>query len=111
MKRIRIFDNGGETFDRYTLIDTKNGEVFGASSNPFSPLGFGQYCGNIVELSEPQWKKTCPHIMDSQTGQFKKYAIVQCLRGWKKDTRDKEVSVDLVPDPVKQYAKWIITEG
>jgi len=35
-----IFDNGGKTLDRYTLIN-KYGEVYGFSENPRT--GFGQY--------------------------------------------------------------------
>jgi len=43
---IKVFDNS-ETFSRFTIeID---GNVFGASSNPFSPQGFGQYCGSKAE--------------------------------------------------------------
>ena len=46
---IRCYDNGGETYDRYTVVFTGNytsktaGEhwVLGMSSNPFYPTGFG----------------------------------------------------------------------
>lgn len=43
-KKTRIYDNGGATFDRYTII-TPSGEMFGASNNPFSPQGFSQFVG------------------------------------------------------------------
>ncbi len=46
MKQLVIFDNGGETYDRYTILDLKSGDMYGASENPFHPLGFGQYCGS-----------------------------------------------------------------
>lgn len=42
------FDNGGETLDRYTILETKTGELWGCSDMPFHPLGFGQYCGNVA---------------------------------------------------------------
>ena len=51
---ISIYDNCGSTFDRFTIIvetpinhhgEIYN-EVFGASENPFHPLGFGQYVGD-----------------------------------------------------------------
>lgn len=42
-----IFDNGSETFDRYTFIN-KNYECYGFSDNPYHPQGFGQYCGEVV---------------------------------------------------------------
>lgn len=46
MKAI-IFDNGGKTFDRYTII-LSDGEIFSASDNPFHPQGVGTNCGNIA---------------------------------------------------------------
>ena len=48
MKKVTIFDNGGATFDRYTII-LNNGEMFGSSDHPFAPNGFGNYAGNIAE--------------------------------------------------------------
>jgi hypothetical protein len=47
MEKVSIFDNKGNTFDRYTII-LPDGDIFGASENPFHPQGFGQYCGNIM---------------------------------------------------------------
>lgn len=47
-KSIKYFDNGGTTFDRYTVIIGDS--VFGFSSNPFSPQGFNQYCGEGSEV-------------------------------------------------------------
>lgn len=50
MKNIRIYDNGGKTFDRYTVVYMTEPEgrgLYGArgmSENPFDPQGFGQYC-------------------------------------------------------------------
>ena len=57
MENFKIFDNCGKTIDRYTLIND-DGDVFGFDDNPFYPLGFGQYCGNIN-----QWtSKTLDHL-------------------------------------------------
>ena len=47
-RKFRIFDNGGKTADRFTLINSW-GEVFGFDNNPFFPLGYGQFCGSINE--------------------------------------------------------------
>jgi hypothetical protein len=53
MKILEIRDNGGETYDRYTVVydsvEYTDGhgthyEARGMSDNPFSPLGFGQMC-------------------------------------------------------------------
>ena len=43
---ISVLDNGGETFDRYTISILYGEEfaMFGASENPFQ--GFGQYVGD-----------------------------------------------------------------
>jgi hypothetical protein len=56
--RIRVYDNGGKTFDRYTVayLETafisratgkKEYEFVGMSAYPFHPQGFGQHgeCG------------------------------------------------------------------
>ncbi len=52
-QNIRCYDNGGESVDRYTILDindhwriTPEGTIYGAwacSDNPFHPLGFGQH--------------------------------------------------------------------
>lgn len=45
---IEIYDNGGATFDRYTVII--DGDVYGMSANPNSPQGFNQFSGTLAEL-------------------------------------------------------------
>lgn len=51
MENIRIYDNGGETVDRYTVVVTENEgriAVYGMSDRPFHPQGFCQFCGDEV---------------------------------------------------------------
>lgn len=43
-----VLDNGGETLDRYTIIDRSTGDMIGASNEPYIPTGFGQHCGNVA---------------------------------------------------------------
>ena len=50
-KPIRVYDNGGKTIDRYTVVYMSEGEhlantfeAVGMSENPFHPQGFGQHC-------------------------------------------------------------------
>jgi len=48
MKNLRIYDNGGKTFDRYTVIYMDQPErhgyaCLGMSEHPFHPQGFGQH--------------------------------------------------------------------
>lgn len=40
---VKVYDNGGETFDRYTVI-LPDGSVFGMS---YDATGFNQYVGDI----------------------------------------------------------------
>jgi len=49
--KVVIYDNGGESFDRYTVIIDK--DVFGMSENPNSPQGFNQYIGEIGKDIKP----------------------------------------------------------
>jgi hypothetical protein len=50
MQNIRIYDNGGETFDRYTVVYLNEPEgrglfaARGMSESPSHPQGFGQCC-------------------------------------------------------------------
>ncbi|MBX3018002.1 MAG: hypothetical protein KF767_08940 [Bdellovibrionaceae bacterium] len=51
LKNVRIYDNGGKTFDRYTAVYMDQPEyqpgtfaARGMSTNPFSPQGFGCSC-------------------------------------------------------------------
>lgn len=46
----KLFDNGGKTWDRYTLV--VNSELFGFSENPSSPQGFNQYGGKLQLLGD-----------------------------------------------------------
>lgn len=41
---MEIYDNGGKSFDRYTII-FESGSVYGMSQNALSPQGFNQYIG------------------------------------------------------------------
>lgn len=52
MKIIACYDNGGKTFDRYTIVfDSKHdvqglfNECLGLSNDPSSPQGFSQFSG------------------------------------------------------------------
>lgn len=61
---IRCYDNGGETWDRYTVLFTGRyrhktaGEFMyiGMSSNPFNPQGFGQHSTSFPQLDQGGYK-------------------------------------------------------
>ncbi len=48
--KARIYDNGGKTVDRYTLVvhipELGMLDMWGFNEAPFHPQGFGQYCGD-----------------------------------------------------------------
>ena len=64
MKKYIIFDNGGKTFDRFTIINKETGDVFGASENPNAPHGVGRCCGNCahhrIALFGAGWRQRLP---------------------------------------------------
>lgn len=57
--KYQVYDNGGKTIDRYTLripLGNHQNEYHGFNEMPFSPQGFGQYCG------EYQQERTYKHL-------------------------------------------------
>ena len=64
MKNYIVFDNGGRTLDRFTIINTETGDVFGASADPHGPDGIGKWCGNICDhrtvLYGAGWRQRLP---------------------------------------------------
>lgn len=64
MKNYIVFDNGGKTADRYTIINTETADVFGASENPYDPNGLGRWIGNLVDqktiLFGAGWRQRLP---------------------------------------------------
>ncbi len=57
-KDLKVYDNGGETFDRFTVVyldeierETKDGILYsclGMSSDPFNPLGYAQHSSAMI---------------------------------------------------------------
>jgi hypothetical protein len=60
-RHIRAYDNGGKTFDRYTVVYTgnyrgRNGcDYVGMSSNPFHPQGFCIHGWNETVIDYPKY--------------------------------------------------------
>ena len=53
--RVGIYDNGGKTIDRYTLVVPSVNEpgkldMYGFDENPYYPTGFGQYAGSYGQM-------------------------------------------------------------
>jgi hypothetical protein len=102
---ILVYDNGGESFDRYTIV-TPDNSVYGASDNPFHPQGFGQFVGDVPELVD----KHSHLFYDHKTGSYDPAYVQVARRDFtkrmgKQDKRLKDLSV--LPQPVKRYIKLL----
>lgn len=53
MVKVRVFDNKGKSFDRYTAII--DGRYYGMSTNALSPDGFNQYGGEAIDLARNEY--------------------------------------------------------
>ena len=64
MKNYIVFDNGGKTVDRFTIINLETADVFGASENPCEPDGVGKWVGNLADhrtiLYGTGWRQRLP---------------------------------------------------
>ena len=56
MSKVQVYDNGGKTLDRYTVI-IDNEDVYTMCHNPNSPTGVNQYAGKLNELPGAQMGK------------------------------------------------------
>lgn len=60
---VRCYDNGGATFDRFTVVftgryrhKTLGSQLYvGMSENPYSPCGFGQHGESIDSIDTPSY--------------------------------------------------------
>lgn len=89
MKNLRIYDNGGKTYDRYTAVfmdqpaqkpDRYGPQIYcaiGFNDNPFHPLGFGQHTSatpgrhlgrrvNLQDLPEKAQRFVMQNMEESQ---------------------------------------------
>lgn len=82
---IIIWDNFGETADRYTVLIDKR-YVFGMDTRPFHPQGFNQYSGDLWE-----WIKDRNTTFED---------VDDYIRHW--DRRgDKRLNYDTIPSDVR----------
>lgn len=104
MKHIIVLDNGGQTYDRFTIINKENGDMFGASSDPFHPMGFGQYCGNVADdywrvAYGMGWRRNCREILIKRRVKFAvDYLLADCAH------IGRVVDFDTLPKDVQTYA-------
>ena len=84
MRKVKIYDNGGKTIDRYTLI-TPEGDVFGFNENPYHPQGFCQYAGDFGNtlssyrhLGKPIKLEDLPEQAQDYVTEMAEESIYQC---------------------------------
>jgi len=68
---VNCYDNGGSTFDRYTIVFKKLDErgdcvYLAASTYPFHPQGFGQHGSARGRIDLPTWKHLGKRIRFSE---------------------------------------------
>jgi hypothetical protein len=103
--KLFVLDNGGETFDRYTIINEKDGEMIGASDDPFHPMGFAQHCGNAAQnhFGTSHWDMAFGEKVGKRVYNR---LVKQALNAFKKDCEHigKPISFDSLPEDVKKFA-------
>ena len=106
MKNLIILDNGGTTYDRYTIIDKMTGDMIGASEQPSHPLGFGQFVGNVADnywnvAYGCGWRRGCDEKLIQRR-------IRYAVNLFKNDCSHigKPVKWDKLPEAVKRFAEY-----
>ena len=110
-KAIIIFDNGGQTYDRYTGVITKTGDVLAFNDSPFHPAyGFGQYAGNVCDRMNITYSY-------SWTKHFDESKILKReLKNYITEARNnptwigKEVSLDAMTEDARRYINQQLNE-
>ena len=64
MKTFIVFDKGGKTFDRYTILNKETGDLYASSADPFASDGFSKFLCNCVQrettLYGAGWREKSP---------------------------------------------------
>ena len=84
---LRCYDNGGKTFDRYTVVPPRwakeererdaDFNSFGASEHPFHPQGFGQHGSAMAGPhlgKRVKWTDLPPDVQTLARQSFPEYA-------------------------------------
>ncbi|WP_317897145.1 hypothetical protein [Aurantibacillus circumpalustris] len=109
-KKITIFDNGGNTVDRYTGVISASGDIVGFNENPFHPCGFGQFCGNVTDRMNVTygygWRN---HFNEKK---ILKQELIHYLKEAKGNSEwlGKEVSIEQLSPEAKKYIHQILIE-
>jgi len=107
---VYIFDNEGETLDRYTIV-LKDGTILGASENPYHPQGYGQHCGNCVDTAMHikfgyGWRKD---RTEKEINKVVKYEVDEYIYQARKDKNwlgDEIIDIKQLPEDVVKFIKY-----
>ncbi len=111
MNTFAIFDNGGKTPDRFTIIHKETGDVFGASENPAAPNGIGKFCGNCADyhiiLRGAGWRQRLPlkKIIKAEVDSYINNAKLD------PDWLGHEVEFTSLPEQLQQYITGLDIES
>jgi hypothetical protein len=103
MKNYMIFDNGGKTADRFTIIRVETGDVFGVSEQPGEVGGIGRWCGNIIEhkivLYGAGWRQRLPSkkIIEAEIENYVNNARLD------PEWLGSEIALESLPEAVQNY--------
>jgi hypothetical protein len=103
MKNYMIFDNGGKTTDRFTIIKVETGDVFGASEHLGEPGGIGRWCGNIIEhkivLYGAGWRQRLPSkkIIEAEIENYVNNARLD------PEWLGREIELESLPEAIQNY--------
>jgi hypothetical protein len=111
MKTFIIFDNGGKTSDRFTIINKETGDVFGCGENPETPNGAGKYCGNctdhLIVIYGAGWRQRLPgkKVIKAEVDNYLNNAKLD------PDWMGNEVDFISLPVNVRQYISHLDTHS
>jgi hypothetical protein len=110
MNRYVIFDNGGITFDRFTIINSETGDIFGASENPAGLKGTNKWIGNCAAhrtvLSGSGWRQRLPSkkVIKSETENYINNARLD------PDWIGREIDLKTLPEKLREFISGLDKE-
>lgn len=112
-KTVFLFDNGGETADRYTIL-TATGDIAGCSIDPYHPMGIGCFSHNlmdsVVRNGENIKKTVYNRLLKSEIRKYRdSNRMAPKGEGIGKELKTKK-EYDALPEAVKNYIDYVASE-
>jgi len=95
-RKVVVLDNGGLTYDRYTIIFRETADIYGCSSKPFDTSGIGQYSCNASQIRR----------YNNPTARDNRIAVNIYLKDCKSIGK-RVKDLNSLPEDVKKYIKQI----